>query len=56
MSPYYFFYSIFNMSSYRKPEIQNPLTKITKSQVNLLFCFPHNFDRKSLTMLILAPI
>ena len=27
MSPYYF---LFNMSSYRKPEIQNDLPKITK--------------------------
>ena len=30
MSPYYFFYSIFNMSSCRKPEIKNDLPKITK--------------------------
>jgi len=29
MSPYYF-YSIFNMSSCRKPEIQNDFPKITK--------------------------
>jgi len=36
-------YSIFNMSSYRKPEIQNCLPKISKD------CFQLNSDQQSLT-------
>ena len=31
MSPYYLFYSVFDMSSCRKLEIQNDLTKSPKS-------------------------
>ena len=39
------FYSIFNMSSYRKPEIQNPLTKITKVKLICYFVFPKTLTK-----------
>ena len=41
------FYSIFNMSSFRKPEIHNDLPKITK--IKWIYYF---FKQKSLTMFI----
>ena len=43
--------SIFKMSSYRNPEIQNDLPKLTK--VKLIF-FQQNFDQESFCMLFLA--
>ena len=47
--------SEFNMSYYRKPEIQNDLPKITKVKLIFFFYIYHqNFDQKSLTMLSLA--
>ena len=46
-------YSIFNMSSCRKPEIQNALPKITKVKL-ICYFYQQNFDPKSLTMLILV--
>ena len=51
MSQYYF-YSIFNMSSCRKPEIQDDLPKITQNQVNLI-CFLTNRGQKTLTMFVI---
>jgi len=42
------FNSIFNMSSYRKPEIPNDLPKSPRS------IFHQNFNQESLTMLILS--
>ena len=49
------FNSIFNISSYRNPKIQNDLPSISITKVKLICYFFHqNFDQKSLTMAILA--
>ena len=47
------FYSIFNMSSCRKPKIQNDLPKITQIKWICHF-FKTKIGQKSLTMLILS--
>ena len=47
------FYVVFNMSSCRKPEIQNGFPKITKIKL-ICFFFLQNSSEKSLTRFVLS--